>query len=124
MELANPIFSVAQQRNFRKENITGALPPLLRNTEDPEGIILDLIYQRMRPANFHLFFTLSEEFSVKIWQANVVDLHNRPLFGGEFARNDDVRAYRMVLVLISKTMRIYTRFLLGSIYMLTAPVLL
>jgi hypothetical protein len=65
MELANPIFSVAQQRNFRKENITGALPPLLRNTEDLEGIILDLIYPYETCINFHIFFTLSEEFSVK-----------------------------------------------------------
>jgi hypothetical protein len=40
-ELANPILSVWQQRNFRKENMIDALPPLLRNAED-EGIILDL----------------------------------------------------------------------------------
>jgi hypothetical protein len=108
---------VWQQRNFREENVIGALPPLLRNAEDLEDIILDLTYQRTRPAlQLHLFSHFLKGSVKKTWQADIIDLHNRPLFDGEFAQNDeDVRAYRMVLVSLSKTMRIYTGFLLGSI---------
>jgi hypothetical protein len=89
-ELANPILSLWQQRNFRKENMIDGLPPLLRNAEDLKSIILDLIYERMRLALqlASLFHTVSEEFFVKICRAKVVNLHNRPLFDGEFAQND------------------------------------
>jgi hypothetical protein len=59
-------YSVWQQRNFREENVIGALPPLLRNAEDLEDIILDLIYQRTRPAlQLPSLFTLSEGFCKK-----------------------------------------------------------
>jgi hypothetical protein len=72
-ELANPILSLWQQCNFRKENMIDGLPPLLRNAEDPKSIILDLIYERMRLALqlASLFHTVSEEFFVKICRAKV-----------------------------------------------------
>lgn len=108
-ELANPILSLWQQRNFRKENMIDGLALLLRNAEDPKSIILDLIYERMRLALqlASLFHTVSKEYFVKIWRAKVVNLHNRPLFDGEFAQNDaGVTLKHDVL---------YTGFLLGSI---------
>jgi len=53
--------------NFRKEKMIGGLPPLLRDAEDPKSIILNLIYERIRPALqlASLFHTVSEDFFVK-----------------------------------------------------------
>lgn len=116
LELANPILSMWQQGNFRKENIIGALPPLLRSAEDPKGIILDPIYEPMRPL-FQLpsLFTLSEEFVVgcgrptsSIFAMNFYSVENSP------------RTMKMCRPpewcwCHIQTMRIYTGFLLGSI---------
>jgi hypothetical protein len=65
-ELANPIFSLWQQRNFRRENPIDGLPPLLRDAEDPKSII-DLIYECIRaaPQLAPPLLATSEEFFVK-----------------------------------------------------------
>jgi hypothetical protein len=90
--VSDPSYSATEYTELanHKENMIDALPPLLRSAGNPKGIILDLIYERMRPVLQlpSLFHTVSEEFFVKIWQANIVDFHNRSLFAGGFAQND------------------------------------
>jgi hypothetical protein len=116
MELANPILSLWQQHDFRKEITIDRLPPQLRNAEDPRGIIPDLFCERMRPIlQLATLFRSFRRVLPQTWRARS-SIFTIDLFDGEFAQNGEgVHTYRKMLVSLSNTMCIYTGILLGSI---------
>ena len=114
------IHSLWKQSNFRKENRIDGILPLLHDPQrfdDPQGIISNVIYERMKPALrlASLFLEISEAFFVKIYRADVVLEQGTPLLDEDFIDDDDdVQAYRAMLVSHSNTVRIYTGYIQDS----------
>jgi hypothetical protein len=111
--LAGPINKLWQQHNFRSENRISGVRSFRTGVGDPRGAITDTIYERMKPALrlASLLHFYSSDFFIKICRASVVNHVLDPAFAAD---DNDVQAYKSMLVSLSDKMPIYMGQILDS----------